>query len=126
MTREERYTEQLQTLGLYHEAFAPVIHQLSEVERDYQRIRKAWKDEGSAPDSKHLPVIQKMRSEMLSLRDALGLTPKSLRRLTAQAGDREAAAPQQLGSPVAAALVAGLRAQAEANSGQVSESDRDG
>ena len=91
MTREQKYVEQLKQLGIYHELFDPEIHQLAILERDLQRLTKRWKDEGcptvaydckgSPTSDKTFDAISSLRREILAHRDALGLTPKSLRRI---------------------------------------------
>lgn len=86
-TREKLYAEQLQTLGIYDPAFDPEIHTLAMLERELQRTLKAWK--ATAPNKQTPPspldplyaVICSLRKEILQHRDALGLTPKGLRRL---------------------------------------------
>lgn len=87
MTREQIYTEQLKALGVYQPAFDPEIKTLAEMERDLQRLKKAWRataEEGEKPSplDPHFQLINSMRREILAHRDALGLTPKALRRLS--------------------------------------------
>lgn len=88
-TREEKYTEQLKTLGIYEDAYAPAIHELCIMEREMSRARKQLKDK--APDSAApsyadplYGVIRQLQNNILAYRDALGLTPKSMRRLKGQ------------------------------------------
>lgn len=91
MTREQKYTEQLREMGVWQEAFAPEIHTLAMMERELQRMLKAWKQAGSpvtdetangTPTSnKTFDAINTMRRDILQHRDALGLTPKGLHRL---------------------------------------------
>lgn len=91
MTREQKYTEQLKELGIYQELFEPEIHTLAELERDLQRLNKRWKadgcptvarhSKGPATSDKTLDAIMALRKEILAHRDALGLTPKGLKRL---------------------------------------------
>lgn len=81
MTREQKYVEQLQALGIYDPAFDPEIHMLAIMERDHQRTLKAWRAEGSDVTSELYPVIERQRKDLLLHRDSLGLTPKGLRRL---------------------------------------------
>ena len=125
MTREEKYREQLKALGIYQPAFEPEISELSDLERDRQRIRKDWKAAGSDPDSKLFAILMQLRRDILSHRDALGLTPKALRRLKAASIVPEDSGPvdSQGGSPAVSALLDTLRSQAAAN---VSKSDTDG
>ena len=81
MTREQKYTQQLKALGIYDPAFDPEIHTLAEMERDHQKARKAWKAAGSDLTSEIYPVLERQRRAILEHRDALGLTPRGLRRL---------------------------------------------
>ena len=91
MTREQKYTAQMERLGIYDEAFAPEIHTLCIMERDLQRIMKRWKEEGCrtvekngrgpATTDKNFDAIMTLRRQILFLKDALGLTPKALARL---------------------------------------------
>ncbi len=85
-TREQVYAEQLRTLGVYQPAFEPEIKTLAELERDLQRAKKAWRATAPtgvppSPLDPHYTVITNLRREILAHRDALGLTPKALRRL---------------------------------------------
>ena len=81
MTREQKYAEQLKAMGTYEEAFEPEIHTLAIMERDHQRTLKAWKAEGSDVTSEIYTVIERQRKDILAHREALGLTPRGLRRL---------------------------------------------
>ena len=97
MTKEEVYRKQMQALGIYEEIFEPEIRTLCRIEREYTRAQKAWSataPPGGKPSflNEHYPVIQKLRAEILQHREALGLTPKALRKLTGVAG---ADAPEQ-------------------------------
>lgn len=97
VTKEQIYREQMQALGIYEEIFDPEIKTLARVEREYTRAEKAW-SATAAPGGKpsfldpHYPVIQRLRAEILQHREALGLTPKALRKLTGSAGGE---APEQ-------------------------------
>lgn len=87
MTKEKVYREQMEALGIYEEIFEPEIRTLCRIEREYTRAQKAWSataPPGGKPSflDDHFPVIQKLRAEILQHREALGLTPKSLRKLT--------------------------------------------
>jgi hypothetical protein len=81
VTREQKYTQQLKEMGIYRPAFDPEIRELADLERDRQRIRKEWKSGGSKGDSKLYPLLLQMRREILTHRDALGLTPRGYKRL---------------------------------------------
>ena len=83
MTREQKYAERLQALGIYDEAFEPEIHTLAIMERDHQRTMKRWREEGSDVTSEIYQVLERQRRDILAHRDALGLTPKAMRRFRA-------------------------------------------
>lgn len=86
MTREKKYTEQLKALGIYEDAFLPEITELAQLEREKTRVQKAWSatvPAGCKPSFTDplYQVLVNLRREILAHREALGLTPKSLRRL---------------------------------------------
>ena len=91
MTREQKYIEQMQQLGIYQDVFNTEIHTLCIMERDLQRITKRWKEEGyrtvekngrgPATTDKNFDAIMVLRRQILSMKDALGLTPRALARL---------------------------------------------
>ena len=86
MTKEQKYIEQLKALEIYDPAFDPEISTLAQLERELTRAKKEWSasaDPGEKPSftSDLYPIVQKLRAEILQHREALGLTPKSLRRL---------------------------------------------
>lgn len=87
MGKEQQYRQQLESLGVYDEAFDPAIHVLCIQERELSRAMKAWK--ATAPGKNESPSIMdplyaeisKLRRDILARQDALGLTPKGLQRL---------------------------------------------
>lgn len=86
MTREQVYTQQLKALGVYEPAFDPLIKDLAKAERRRTRAEKAWAataPPGGKPSflDPHYQVISQLDREILSYRETMGLTPKSLRRL---------------------------------------------
>ena len=91
MTREQKYTEQMKALGIWEDIFEPEVHTLCIMERDLQRITKRWKEEGyrtvekngrgPATTDKNFDAIMVLRRQILTIKDALGLTPKALARL---------------------------------------------
>ena len=103
MTREQKYREQLTEFGIYQELFEPEIHTLAELERDLQRLNKRWKADGCptvdtsgrgpVTSDKTLDAIMALRKEILAHRDALGLTPKGLKRLKRE--QFEASSPEE-------------------------------
>lgn len=85
-TREQIYREQLQALGVYDPAFDPEIKTLAQLERRLSRAQKAWSataPAGGKPSflDPHYPVIVQLEDKILAHREALGLTPKALRKL---------------------------------------------
>lgn len=97
MTKEQIYRQQMTELGIYEPIFEPEIRTLARIERELTRAMKAWSDT-APPNGKpsflddHYPVIQRLRAEALQHREALGLTPKALKKLVGAAGTD---APQQ-------------------------------
>lgn len=85
MTKEEKYTSQLKELGIWEPAFAAAVHDLCILEREQSRTRKAWKaataeSEDPAFTDPLYGVIMKQGEAIQRMREALGLTPKGLRR----------------------------------------------
>lgn len=101
MTREETYRRQMKELGIYNEIFEPEIKTLAQVEREKTMAKKAW-SKTAPPGGKpsvlddHYAVIQKLRAEELQHRQALGLTPQALRKLTGVNAGTDAPAQQDL------------------------------
>lgn len=84
--KELEYQKQLESLGIYSPAFDGEIHQLCILERELSRARKEWKatvPPKKTPSFSHelYGVITQIQREILARRDALGLTPKALRKL---------------------------------------------
>lgn len=101
MTREETYRRQMKELGIYNEIFEPEIKTLAQVEREKTMAKKAW-SKTAPPGGKpsvlddHYAVIQKLRAEELQHRQALGLTPQALRKLTGVNAGADAPVQQDL------------------------------
>ena len=72
----------MKELGVYHPVFDPAIHTLAMMEREHQRTVKVWKASGSRVDTDIYQAVERQRRDILAHRDALGLTPKGLKRLT--------------------------------------------
>lgn len=95
VTKEQIYREQMKALGVYHEIHEPEIKTLAKIERQITRAEKAWSatasPAGSAPSflDPHFAIIQKLRSEALQHREALGITVKALAKLTGGAAGSE-------------------------------------
>ena len=87
MTKEQIYIDQLKALGDWQEAFAPLVKELAQAERQRTRAQKAWSataPPGGKPSflDPHWAIIDQLDRKILGYREALGLTPKALRRLT--------------------------------------------
>ena len=87
MTKEQVYQLQMEELGIWRDIFLPELRTLCRCERELTRAEKAWSNTappGGKPSflDDHYPVIEKLRSEILQHRQALGLTPQSFRKLT--------------------------------------------
>lgn len=85
-SKEHKYKTALESLGIYHPAMDPAIHDLASLERECARARKAWKataESGQAPSplDPHYALIRQQQRDILALRNALGLTPMGLRRI---------------------------------------------
>ena len=121
-SREAKYRTMLQALGVWQEAFAPAVHSMCILEREISRTRTAWSrttPRGVAPSPMDplYTLIRQQERDLLAYRDALGLTPKGLRRLKAASIVPESAGTEatQGASPAVTALLDNLRAQAAAN-----------
>lgn len=108
MAREDVYIAQLRELGVWNEAFRPMVRDLAKAERRRTRAEKEWAatvPKGGKPSFTH-PLYQtciQLDRTVMEYREALGLTPKALRRLT---GTAEPAAPQDLISEKLSAIAA--------------------
>ena len=88
-TREQIYTQQLKDLGIWEDAFAPMVKELAQIDRRRTRLQKAWAataPPGGKPSflDPHYALIVQAERDTLAYREALGLTPKALRRLRGQ------------------------------------------
>lgn len=85
-SKEHKYKTALESLGIYHPAMDPMIHDLAVLERECSRTRAAWKrtaPAGSSPSplDPHYALIRQQQRDILAMRNALGLTPMGLRRI---------------------------------------------
>lgn len=85
MKAEDKYKAQLQELGIWRDAFEPEVHTLCMMERELRRAQKAMKDGDEDENADRYKVVLQLRRDILTHRDALGLTPKSLKRLLGDA-----------------------------------------
>ena len=86
MTLEQKYKAQLIELGIYHEAFDPLIDQLAQTKRRKTRLQKAWAataPPGGKPSflDPHYQLIVQAERDILILHEKMGLTPQALRKL---------------------------------------------
>lgn len=87
MGRKENYIAQLRELDIYEPAFLPAINDLITTEHEYSRAMKAWREDAkrrNAPaltsDDAYAEVLR-LRKEIGSQREALGLTPRGLQKI---------------------------------------------
>lgn len=86
MARENVYIEQLKALGVWNEVFLPMVKDLAKAERRRTRVEKEWAatvPKGGKPSFTH-PLYQvcvQLDRTVMEYREALGLTPKALRRV---------------------------------------------
>ena len=106
MTKEEKYRQEMIALGTWHTAFVPMVHDLCVLERELSRTRAAWKrtappGQSPSPLDPHYALIRQQSRDIMALRDALGLTPRGLRRLkgqnTSEGTNEEVTTPTVLG-----------------------------
>ena len=86
MTREQIYERQLRALGVWEEAFWPLVKDLAKAERRRTRAEKEWSataPPGGKPSflDPHYQIVAQLDREILGYREVMGLTPKALRRL---------------------------------------------
>ena len=96
--REDVYIGQLKALGVWQEAFLPLVKDLAKAERRRTRAEKEWSatvPKGGKPSFTHplYQTIVQLDRTVMDYREALGLTPKALRRLM---GSPEPPAQQDL------------------------------
>ena len=82
MKAEDKYKAQLEELGIWRDAYAPEVHTLCMMERELRRAQKAMKDGDEDENADRYKIILQLRRDILTHRDALGLTPKSFKRLS--------------------------------------------
>lgn len=109
MKAEDKYRAQMERLGTWDEAFLPTVHDMCMLEREIRRVRKAWEEtapwgkpdkngkprrEHPSPLDEHYTLLRQLSKELQGYREALGLTPKGLRRLRAGAIAQEPERPE--------------------------------
>lgn len=115
MTREEKYKAQLIALGIWEDAFAPLVEDLAKAERRRTRIEKAWSATapvGGKPSflDPHYQLLAQLDRVILAYRETMGLTPKALRKLRGAAAEP---VPQDLIADRLDAIVARVSAYDE-------------
>lgn len=98
MGREAMIRADMEAVGIYNPIFEPTIRQLAKAERELSKAEKTWRENGgkmvaelvnktggtyTAKDP-HYAVVDQMRKDILALRNQLGLTPNSLKRVQAK------------------------------------------
>lgn len=98
MGREAMIRADMEAVGTYNVIFEPTIRQLAKAERELAKAEKNWRANGgqmvaelvnktggkyTAKDP-HFAVVDQMRKDIMALRNQLGLTPNSLKRVQAK------------------------------------------
>lgn len=98
MGREAMIRADMEAVGTYNVIFEPTIKQLAKAERELAKAEKTWRANGgqmvaelvnktggkyTAKDP-HYAVVDQMRKDIMALRNQLGLTPNSLKRVQAK------------------------------------------
>lgn len=98
MGREAMIRADMEAVGTYNVIFEPTIKQLAKAERELAKAEKTWRSNGgqmvaelvnktggkyTAKDP-HFAVVDQMRKDIMALRNQLGLTPNSLKRVQAK------------------------------------------
>lgn len=98
MGREAMIRADMEAVGTYNVIFEPTIKQLAKAERELSKAEKTWRANGgqmvaelvnktggkyTAKDP-HYAVVDQLRKDILALRNQLGLTPNSLKRVQAK------------------------------------------
>lgn len=88
--KEAQYKAQMSALGIWDDAFSGAVHDLCMLERDQAKTRTAWRAALAAEkrlDAEGLAELLMSQDKAIQAhRDALGLTPKALRRFQADFG----------------------------------------
>lgn len=85
-SKETKYRAQLETQGIWCDAFEAAVHDLCILERRRSRAMKAWNDtvpKGGTPDiagDLHDALLE-LEKEIFKQREKLGLTPSGMRKL---------------------------------------------
>lgn len=108
-SKEDVYKAQLIELGIYEPAYNSAIKELCMIERELSRARKNLKAKHTGPDKKLdeyayftdplYGVVKQLHASALAYKDALGLTPKALKKLKGQS-DRGRQSPMQTETPL--------------------------
>lgn len=102
MGREAMIRADMEAVGTYNEIFESTIRQLAKAERELSKAEKTWRANGgqmvaelvnktgakyTAKDP-HYAVVDQMRKDIMALRNQLGLTPSSLKRVQAKMAEQ--------------------------------------
>ena len=110
MAREDMIRADMEAVGTYNAIFEPTIKQLAKAERELSKAEKTWRANGgqmvaelvnktgakyTAKDP-HYAVVDQMRKDVMALRNQLGLTPASLKRVQAKNAELDAGKKSRL------------------------------
>lgn len=117
MTKEDKIRETMISLGTWNAAWAPMVHSLCTLERETSRVRAAWKrtaPPGQAPSAMdpHYAIIRSNEKEIAAMRDALGLTPRGLRRIKGAGTSEGSGEPDEIKPATVLGFVLGKRSDA--------------
>lgn len=95
MTLEEKYAVELKNLGIYNDAFKPVIHQLAILEREQSRVRDEWKL--STESWRNIKEARRKAKDAEKIAETLDITKDAARawKETAEAWETAATAWQE-------------------------------
>ena len=98
MGREAMIKADMEAVGTYNPIFDTTIKQLAKLERELPKAERAWRAAGGSmvieqvnkagatytAKDPHYAVVDQLRKDILALKNQLGLTPKSLKRVQEQ------------------------------------------
>ena len=110
MGKEAMIKADMEAVGTYNPIFDSTIRQLAKTERELAKAEKAWRANGgqmvaelvnktgatyTAKDP-HYAVVDQLRKDIMALKNQLGLTPKSLKRVQEQLKEQSVAKRSRL------------------------------
>lgn len=95
MSKETEYKAQIESMGLWQDAFAGAVHDLCMLERDQAKTRTAWRAalaaENVARTELLFDLLMQQDQKIQALRESLCLTPRALQKLRKDFGSETAA-----------------------------------